>query len=51
MYKYSIESEILTKILIKYYNVIIQKEFYSTRWLKVLDVMLDKGKGPIIGKL
>ena len=51
MYKYRLESEVLTNILTRYYNTIVQKEFYPTYWLKVLDIMLDKDKGLIIGKL
>ena len=51
MCKCRIESEILTTILLRYYNTIIQREFYPEYWLKVLDMMLDKGKGLIIGKL
>ena len=51
MYKYSLESENIISILLQFYNIIILKEFYLHRWLKVLDVMLDKEKGPILGKL
>ena len=51
MHKCGTESDLLISILVKYYNTIMQKEFYPEYWLQVLDVMLDKDKGPIIGKL
>ena len=41
----------MTNILVTYYNVLINRGYYPTRWLKILDVMLGKGKGMIIGKL
>ena len=41
----------ITDILVSYYNVIIPKGFYSSQWLKVLNIILDKGKGPVLGKL
>ena len=33
------------------YNLIISNRFYSERWLKILNMMLEKGKGPFLGKL
>jgi len=51
LYKYSIQSELITELLVKYYNAIIIKEFYSLRWLKTLNIILEKGKGPVLGKL
>ena len=38
-------------ILIRYYNLIIKYRYYLTRWLKTLDVTIEKGKKPILGKL
>ena len=38
-------------LLVKYYNHCIMKGFYPRRWLKALDVTLEKGKGPVLGKL
>ena len=35
----------------KYYNVIVMKGFYPSRWLKILDIILEKGKRPVLGKL
>ena len=51
LYKCSLESELLTSLLVKYYNIIIIKGFYSNQWLKILDVMLKKGKGLVLRKL
>ena len=41
----------MTTILIYFYNIILITGIYPKRWLKLLDVILEKGKGPIIGKL
>ena len=41
----------MTKILVVFCNTIIRHGIYSKRWLKVLDIILEKGKGPILGKL
>lgn len=51
MYKLLLESIIMIKILVEYYNVIVQKNFYPSQQLDILDVILDKGKDLIIGKL
>ena len=51
MCKLLLHSKRMTKILVQYYNVIMQRNFYPSRWLDVLDVMLDKGKGPIVRRL
>ena len=41
----------MTKIFILFYNTLIKNCYYLQQWLKVLDVILEKGKGPVIGKL
>ena len=41
----------MNTILVNFYNLIIKQNFYSIRWLKVLDIMIEKGKGPVIRKL
>jgi len=51
VYKCALDSEKLTRILVLLYNTVISKGYYLKRWLKVLDVILEKGKGPVIGKL
>ena len=50
-YKCALESEEMNKILVIFYNTIIKHQIYPKRWLKVLDIILEKGKGPILGKL
>ena len=51
IHKYALGSERMSIILINYYNLIIKQNFYPAWWLKVLDIMIEKGKGPVIGKL
>ena len=41
----------MTKILVRFYNTIVRKGHYLKRWIKLLDVTLEKVKGPILGKL
>ena len=41
----------MTEILVPYYNILIHKGYYPKQWLKILDTMLVKGKGMILGKL
>ena len=38
-------------ILTSYYNKIVKTCYYPKRWLSILDVMIEKGKGPRLGKL
>ena len=51
VYKCALGSDRMTKILVAFYNILIDKGYYPCRWIKILDVMLGKGKGMIIGKL
>ena len=32
-------------------NTILNKGYYTEKWLNLVDVMLEKGKGPRLGKL
>ena len=41
----------MTEILVAYYNILLSKGYYPKRWLKILDAMLGKGKGIVLGKL
>ena len=41
----------MTRILVRFYNTVMKKGCYLKRWVKLLAVILEKGKGPIIGKL
>ena len=38
-------------ILTKFYNTIIDKVYYLTCWLKILDIMIKKREGPSIRKV
>lgn len=38
-------------MLVNYYNLIIKHQFYLQHWLDTLDVVIEKGKGPILRKL
>ena len=51
MYKCTLQSDLMTAILVKYYNIIVQKQYYPKRWIKVLGIIFEKGKSPVIGKL
>ena len=50
-YKCALSSDRMTNVLVTYYNIILKNRFYPSRWEKILDVMLSKGKGMVIGKL
>ena len=41
----------MTEILLKFYNLILVKQYYPKQWIKVLDVTLEKEKGSVLGKL
>jgi len=51
IYKCALDSEQMTRILVRFYNTLIRKRLYLKHWLKILDIILEKGKGPILGKL
>ena len=51
IYKCTLGSETMTSIFIQFYNMIISKYYYSNRWLSILDIIIEKGKGLILGKL
>jgi len=51
IYKCTLESNKLSKILVLLYNTVIRNKWYLKRWLQVLDIILEKGKGPVIRKL
>ena len=39
------------EVLLFFYNVVITKGIILQRWQNILDVILEKGKGPLLGKL
>ena len=44
-------NERLTKELVSYHNPLISNQCCPIRWTKVLNTMLEKGKGLVLGKL
>ena len=36
----------MAKVLLTFYNIIIKFNHCVLRWLKAVDVMIEKGKGP-----
>ena len=46
-----LEREGMVKVIVKFCNTIIKFNHYPERWLKSVDVMIEKGKGPRITKL
>ena len=51
VYKCTLQSSRMTTILVTFYNTLFKQACYSERWLNVVETILEKGKGPIIGKL
>ena len=51
IHKCMIESERINSILTRYYNLIISNCYFLIWWLKILDIIIEKGKSPTIGKL
>ena len=51
VFECALESERIVEVLVKFYNVIIKCNHYLRRWLKFVDVMLEKVKGPRLKKL
>ena len=41
----------LTATLVSFYNMLLKHMRYVKRWLNIVDMMLEKGKGPTLGKL
>ena len=51
VYKCEIESTRLTNLLVKCLNLKIKNTHVLSRWVNLVDVMLEKSKGNILGKL
>ena len=51
MQKLALYNERITNILEIFYDTIIIVPFFPKRSLKTLIVMIEKGKGPVLGKL
>jgi len=51
VYKILLGSEMVTSLLLKFYTFLIRRRFYVMRWLKILDVIVEKEKVPVLRKL
>ena len=38
-------------IIVWFYNISLLQNYYSKRWINLVEITLEKGKGPILGKL
>ena len=47
----ALENDRVVEVLVKFYNIIIKCNNCPRRWLQVVDVMLEKGKGLRLKKL
>ena len=50
-HKLVVENKGFIEVLLMFYNIIIQKGIVLNNWRCVFNAMLDKGKGPVLGKL
>ena len=51
MHECALGNEWLTKILVAYCNLIISNQCYLKRRWKIVSIILEKGKGPMLGEL
>jgi len=51
IYKYALNSIRMTAILVSFYNMLLKEGYYLNRWMNIVDATLEKGKGPVLGKL
>lgn len=49
--KCALHSTRLTQLLVDVHNVMIKEGVYVNIWTKILDIIIEKGKGPILEKL
>ena len=50
VHKCALENNVVVVVLAKFYNFVIQHNHYPSRWLKLVDIMLEKGKVPLLKK-
>ena len=50
-HKCALHSEILTRLLVKLHDKMTQVGNCVNRWTKILNAIIEKGKGPMLGKL
>ena len=46
VYKCALESDRMMGILVTILNIFLKRQYYPRCWLKLVDVILEKGKGP-----
>ena len=51
IYKILLCRDYITMLLFRFYNVLIKRKYFILRWIKILDIIMEKGKGLILGKL
>jgi len=51
VYKLVNDNDKFLEVLLIFYNLVLQKGIVLKRWQNILDVILEKGKGPLLGKL
>ena len=51
VYKCAIGCARMTTILVWFYNVLLKQCYYPVRWINIVEITLEKGKGPVLGKL
>ena len=51
VHKCAMHCERMVKVLVRFYNTMIKHNHFPSRWLNVLDVMIEKGKGNKVNKL
>ena len=51
VYKCALGCTRMTAILVAVMNLFIREMYYPKRWLNLTEVSLEKGKGPVLGKL
>lgn len=51
VYKCALTCHRMTAILVAFYNLLLVKCYFPKRWQFLVDTTLEKGKGPILGKL
>lgn len=51
VYKCAIGSPRLTRLLVQCMNITINNCHILIRWIKIVDIMIEKGKGNVLGKL
>ena len=49
--KCALDSERMTEVLVRFYNTLLKNGYFLQRWVDILDVMIEKDKGLVLGKL